>query len=107
MKKDEDIDMVKIDEFVKERLEARKIVEEMDKKIDLYDFIVRKRERIIAVQHGDGSYLEFHSACCRKISKHFFAVFTEHQGTHLYHTDDIDWIKEWKRPKYLYYNRGV
>jgi len=87
--------------------EAQKLVEEMNKKLDINDFIVMKRARVIAVLHGDGSYLEFHSACCKRISKDFYAVFTEHHGNHIYHTDDVDWIKEWKRPKCLYYNTGV
>lgn len=79
-------------------------VEEMSKKLDIYSFIVRRKSRVVAVEHCDGSYLEFHSACYRKLNKEWHVVFTEHHGSHVYHKDDVLKIKEWVEPKSLYFN---
>lgn len=87
--------------------EAVKLAEEMDKTLNTHDFVVSKRSRVVAVKHTDGSYLEFHSACFRKLSKKFMVVFTEHHGSHVYHRDDIQHIKEWAKPKYNYYNNYI
>jgi len=93
-----------IDQYVINRKEALKIAKEINQKIDIGRFTVKGRSRIIFVQHGDGSKLEFHSACFSKLSDDFMAVFTEHHGYHIYHVDDIDYIKEWLNPINLYFN---
>lgn len=101
------IDKNGIKRFVASYKEALALAEKMDKKIDIYDFIVRRNARVVAVQHMDGSYLEFHSACFRKLSKDFFAVFTEHHGTKVYHREDVEFVREWLKPKSLYYNEDI
>jgi hypothetical protein len=53
-----------------------------------------KQARIIAVQHADGSYLEFHSAAYEKLDDDWLAVFTEHHGYFVYHCEDVKWIRE-------------
>lgn len=89
--------------------DALKKAEEIGKTLECPAFSVRKRARIIAVQHMDGSYLEFHSACCKKLDKEWYAVFTEHHGYHVYHYEDIQWIKEWFKLEYsyLYYSKDI
>lgn len=79
--------------------EAKIMADEIDKKLDIHAFIANKKARIksvriIAVQHHDGSYLEFHSAAFQKLDKEWMVVFTEHHGTFLYHFEDVRWIKE-------------
>ena len=101
---DAEIDMDRIHEYVQNRTKAFKLAQEMDETIEIKDLIIRKRWRVVAVKHGDGSYFEFNGACFRKIMKDFMVVFTEHHGFHLYHIDDVDFIKEWRSPKTLYFN---
>ena len=92
-------------DFVMNREEARKLALETDKKTIFSDFIIDKKSRIIAISHGDGSYLEFHSACFKKLNKEWLAVFTEHHGIYLYHIDDIKNIKELSSSILLYSNK--
>jgi len=107
IKGDWEISPEEIKQYAIGRMEAYKIAKEINEKLDPKDFIVKKRARVIAVYHGDRSYLEFHSACFREISEDFMAVFTEHHGYHVYHVDDVDWIREWLSPKCLYYNTNL
>jgi len=87
--------------------EAKSLAELMDKSITCYDLIEDKHERIIAIQHFDGSYLEFHSACYRELEgDEWFVVFTEHHGFHVYPKGDVQWVKKWVANKEnLYYNK--
>jgi hypothetical protein len=97
-----------VSDFVANREKAHDLAIEIDKKLSLYDFIVKKQCRIISIKHGDGSYLEFHSACFRKLNKEWMAVFTEHHGTHIYHYEDVKDIEEWfgkGKHKILYHNK--
>ena len=71
------------------------------------DFVIRKRAKIIEMQHMDGTYCKFTSACFREIAKDWIAIYTEHHGTRLYHKDDLEWVRESKRPTYHYYNEVV
>ena len=63
------------------------------------DFVVRKRARIIEFLHMDGTYCKFASACFKKIADDWMAIYTEHHGTFVYHTDDLEWVRESRRPK--------
>ena len=105
--KDLEIDLDRIRQLSIDYKDAKNIAKEINESLDIYAFVVRKRARIIAIQHGDGSYLEFHSSCFRKIGKEFLAVFTEHHGFYVYHMDDIDSVKEWLSPKSLFYNKNL
>jgi len=87
--------------------DAEKLAAEMDKNITCYDLMKNKEERVIAIKHLDGTYLEFHSACCREIAKNWIAVFTEHHKYFVYEMDDLVWIKEWLKPKTLYGNKDI
>lgn len=58
-------------------------------------------DQIISVLHSDGSHLEFHNACCKRLDAAWFGVYTEHNGFNVYHYEDIDWIQIVTR-KYLY-----
>jgi len=89
-------------DFVMSREEARKLTLEIDDKLTIYDFIVKKQCRIISIKHGDGSYLEFHSACFRKLNEEWMAVLTEHHGIYIYHFEDIKSIVEWSRDRKKY-----
>jgi hypothetical protein len=75
--------------------QAKKELDKCAKTLDLNAFIVNKHQRVIAVYHFDDSYLEFHSACFKKLDDKWMAVFTEHHGNFLYHFEDVEWIKEW------------
>ena len=79
--------------------QAKKKLDQISKELDLNAFYIKKRQRIIAVYHFDGSYLEFHSACFKKLDDEWMAVFTEHHGNFLYHFEDVRWIKEWDQNK--------
>ena len=68
-----------------------------------HDFTVNKIPRIIAVNHFDGSYLEFHSACFRKIDDEWMAVFTEHHGMFVYHFEDVKTITELNEKRFVKY----
>ena len=86
--------------------EAKKLADEMVSALECpMDFVVRKRARIILVQHGDGSRLEFHSACFRRIYDDWIVIFTEHHGTFVYHVEDVDYVREYLDFKSLYYNK--
>jgi hypothetical protein len=66
-----------------------------------------KRARIIAVQHADGSYLEFHGAAYEKLDCDWLAVFTEHHGYFVYHWGDVKWVRELShRDLYIYDDWG-
>lgn len=82
--------------------DAKTLAESMDKSITLNDLMEDKTIRIIAIQHEDGSYLEFHSAVYRSLDDEWFVVYTEHHGDHVYNKDDVKWVKEWKSPGWLY-----
>lgn len=91
--------------------EAKALAENIDKNITLYDLQEDECDRIIAIQHGDGSYLEFHSACFRELDSEWFAVFTEHHGFNVYSKDDTQWVKTWnklsKRTIWMHYNDNI
>ena len=89
---------------IKNYKDALKVAKDMYDDLGFEDMIVRKRARVIAIQHMDGSYFEFHTACYKKLSEDFMAVFTEHHGFRVYHSEDVKYIKEWLRPQHLYYN---
>jgi hypothetical protein len=69
--------------------EAKALMEEMAKSVSMYDMILRRKGRVITVEHLDGTKLEFHTACYRKVHHYWVAIFTEHHGDHLYHIDDL------------------
>ena len=96
-----------INKYVCQYKNANKIAAHINESLDIFAFNIKEETRVIAVQHDDGSYLEFHSACFRKIDDDFFAVFTEHHDFHVYHKEDVKWIKEYASPKYLYYNDSM
>jgi hypothetical protein len=79
--------------------QAKKELDQTSKTLDLNAFYIKKRQRIIAVYHFDGSYLEFHSASFKKLDDEWMAVFTEHHGSFLYHFEDVKWIKEMESNK--------
>ena len=80
--------------------EAEEEMERLRKTLDYReDFIIDGMLKIVGVRHRDGSYLEFHSAAWKQIDEEFMAVFTEHQGDHLYHREDIFTIHEWKKER--------
>ena len=84
---------------------AKKLSDEVEKSIVFPDdFVVRKRYKVIEFLHGDGTYCSFMSACFRKIADDWIAIYTEHHGNFVYHTDDVRWVRESRRPKNLYYN---
>ena len=87
--------------------DAKILAEEWSKALDVKDFIVRKRAKIVSFLHGDGTYCEFAYACVKRIDEDYWAICTEHHGTLVYHKDDLDWIKEYKRPKTVYFNKDV
>ena len=78
---------------------------EIDKTLLVHSFISKKRNRIITIQHMDGSYLELHAACFKKFNNNWFAVFSEHHGRFVFHKDDVKKIDESFSPKCLYYNK--
>ena len=79
--------------------QAKKELDKYAKTLDLNAFYIKKHQRIISVYHFDGSYLEFHSSCFKKLDDEWMAVFTEHHGNFLYHFEDVMWIKEWDQNK--------
>lgn len=80
--------------------EARKKAEEMDKSLRAYDF----GKYIIEFQHGDGTCCRYDSAIYKEVDKDWIVIFTEHHGTLVYHKEDLKWVKQWERPKVLYWN---
>jgi hypothetical protein len=88
-----------IQEFVKGYKEAKILIEQRSKKLDLNSFSIKVRgkyiPRVISVYHCDGSCLEFHSACFEKCNSDFFFVFTEHHGNFVYHREDVKSISTW------------
>lgn len=85
-------------------LEAREMAGKLEKVKNLHDFYVRRRYRIIALVHKDGSFFEFHRSAFQKLDDEWFAIFTEHHGTFVYSIEDIERIKEWNSGKILYNN---
>ena len=84
--------------------DAKIKAEEIRKVLSSKDFVVRKRARVIEMQHCDGTYCKFVSACFRKIAEDWMAIYTEHHGMFVYHTEDLKWVRESRRSKGLYYN---
>jgi hypothetical protein len=56
----------------------------IDKTLDAYDF----QNRYVKVEHDDGSRFLFNYAFVRK-DGHYLMVFTEHQGYHVFHEDEV------------------
>ena len=77
--------------------EAQQKADKLYKKVRLNKFTTKKRSRIIAIQHEDGSYLEFHSAFFRKLDNEWLVVVTENHGVFFYHFEYISWIKEFDK----------
>jgi len=75
---------------------AKEIMQEMEKDIGIEKFSINGHNRVIAIKHHDGSYLEFHSAVSKEIDKEWLAVFTEHHGNHIYYHEDIKFVTEWE-----------
>lgn len=86
-------------------LEAQEKAAQIGKTVNLKDFYVRRRYRIISLTHGDGSFFEFHRSAFVKLDDEFVAIFTEHHGTFVYGVEDIVRIKEWNSGKVLYNNK--
>ena len=86
--------------------EAVKKANEIDGTLTCQDFVVRKRSRVIEFLHSDGTYCKFVSACFKRITDDWVAIYTEHHGIFVYHTEDIKWVCESIRSKYIYYNKN-
>ncbi len=50
----------------------------------------------VLIQHEDGTVLWFQSAFIR-LYRDYVCVFTEHQGTHVYHQDDLGRWEQYRR----------
>jgi len=87
--------------------EALEKANKINKKINIDDFNMGKGARIVSWLHSDGSRFEVASACVRKISKNFIAIFTEHHGIFVYYTDDLEWVREHLRPISIYFNENI
>jgi len=83
-------------------LEAKVVAQEIDRTIGQEDFYIRKRYRIIALQHIDGTRFEFHRAAFRQLDKKWVAIFTEHHGFYAYNVEDVEYIQEWNSGAVLY-----
>ena len=71
------------------------------------DFVIKQQCKVIEFLHVDGSYCKFVSACFKKIADDWIAIYTEHHGKFVYHTDDVKWVRVSSRPENLYYNDTV
>ena len=89
--------------------DAKILADKISKEIEFpKDFIIRKRAKIIVIKHMDGSVMEFHSACFRKLDEDWMVVFTEHHGDFVYHKDDLISIEEHRRTgPFHYYNENA
>ena len=83
---------------------AQEKADKLCKSVGLDELIDGKSPRVIAIQHEDGSYLEFRSAFFRKLDDEWMVVITEHHGVFVYHFEDVRWIKEkkWNKLVELY-----
>jgi len=81
--------------------EALKVASQKDKTLEAG----RELSKIILVRHFDGSVLEFHDACWEKIDEEWYAVYTEHNGCHVYHYEDVKSIEEVVR-KIVFKSKG-
>ena len=80
--------------------EAKSKLEQINKKLTIYDFINNKKSKkikIVEIRHCDGSYLKFYHACIKKLDKEWTVVCTEHHGNFLYHFEDVEFIREIKK----------
>ena len=85
--------------------DAKKLADGVGKALSYpKDFVVRKRARVIEMQHCDGTYCKFISACFRKVADDWISIYTEHHGTFVYHTEDLKCVRESRRSKSLYCN---
>ena len=88
--------------------DAKKLAKEIGNEL-VYpdDFVVNKRAKVIEFLHMDGTNCSFTSACFEKIADDWIAIYTEHHGEFVYHTDDLEWVRESLRPEILYYNEDL
>jgi len=59
--------------------------------------------KVIIVKHCDGSRFEFRHATLEKIDEEWYAIYSEHNGFHVYYIEDIEYIQEVER-KFVYYS---
>ena len=102
-------DIITVSEPIMSYKEALKKANAINKELGLEAFHSKskKRTRIVSWLHSDGSRFEVASACVRKISKNFIAIFTEHHGIFVYYTDDLEWVREHLRPISIYFNENI
>lgn len=70
--------------------DAYKKAEEMDRSLNARDNL----NSTIAFKHGDGSYCKYRHADFVRLSNIWFVIFTEHHGFHVYHFEDLEWVKK-------------
>lgn len=87
--------------------EALEKAQRTNKALSIDSFISNGKSKMVSWLHGDGSYFEIENACVKKIGKDYIAIFTEHHGVFVYHTDDVDWVKESLRPSTFYVNKNI
>lgn len=69
-----------------------------DKGLDAYDFT---SEQMVEVRHQDGTHLYFHCAMAKVFENDWVAVFTEHNGTHLFSRGDIEYVRVWGNKQFI------
>jgi len=77
------------------------------KQLNIDRFINDGGARIIEMQHVDGTYCKFVSACFEEIIEEWIAIYSEHHETVIYHIEDLKWVRESTMSKYNYYNRTL
>lgn len=64
----------------------------MEETLTAYDFSGMK---MVEIRHEDGSIMYFYSAFAHMVEPNYIVVFTEHNGTHLFHIEDLEGVREW------------